>query len=148
MNITPVTYRELLDDPAWPALEAEYSAECSLPELGSPNPQRHLYAALEASGGLQCFGVYRDGLHGFLSPLIYTLPHYGKKMAATESLFLSRSQRCGRTGMEMLDFFADYAKAKDCAAAQIMAPVGSRLSALLSAKSEYRHSNNVFVRGL
>lgn len=148
MVIFPVTYRQLLDDPNADKLLSEYAEECSLPELGEVNPQRDLYAAMEASGGLQCFGVYATRLVGFTSLLTWTVPHYGKTIVSTESIFLSRSFRGSNAGIRMLDFVVDYAREKKVRMLQITVPVGSRLGKLLSLKSEYRHSNNVFVRGL
>lgn len=148
MLIYPVTYRSLLDDPAWPELQAEYAGECSLPELGAPEPKRELYAAMEASGGLQCFGVFAKGLVGFISLITWTVPHYGKPIVSTESIFLSSSDRGSGTGIRMLDFVVDYGRKKKAVMLQITVPVGSRLGKLLSLKDEYRHSNNVFVRAL
>lgn len=151
MRIFPATYQQLLDSPESDALLAEYAAECSLPELGAINPQRDLYAAMEASGGMQCFAVYSDDLTtmaGFVTVLIYKLPHYGRRIATTESIFLSRKHRTSRSGMEMLKFVEAYAKEQGCAAVLYTAPEKSRFSALLSMRDEYRHSNNVFVRAL
>jgi hypothetical protein len=149
MTIFPVTYRQLLDDAHWDALQAEYAEECSLPELGAVEPQRDLYAAMEDSGGLQCFGVYhRLELVGFISLLIYVLPHYGKKIATTESIFLARAHRRGISGMDMLGFIEAYAKGQGCEAILYTAPVRSRFSALLYIRKEYRHTNNVFVKAL
>jgi GNAT superfamily N-acetyltransferase len=149
MIIIPATYRQLLDDPHSETLFAEYAEECSLPELGPIAPQRELYEALEASGGMRCFGVYHKmALVGFVTILIYVLPHYGKKIATTESIFLSRKHRTGWAGMEMLRFIEAYAKESGCAAVLYTTPEGSRFSTLLSIRDEYRHSNNVFMKGL
>lgn len=148
LMIFPVTYRQLLDDPACDALLAEYAAECCLPELGEIAPQRDLYERMEASGGLQCFGVYKERLIGFFTVLVYVLPHYGRKIATTESLFLSKLHRSGRDGREMLNYIEAYANEKGCTAVLYTAPVGSQFSTLLSCRQPYRHSNNVFIRGL
>jgi hypothetical protein len=148
MVIFPVTYRSLLDDPSWPTLMGEYAVECSLPELGELDPQRDLYAAMEASGGLQCFGVYAGRLVGFISLITWTVPHYGKTIVSTESIFLSRSDRGQNTGLRMLDFVVDFGREKKARMVQITAPAGSRLGKLLSYLDPWRHSNDVFVRGL
>lgn len=151
MSIFKARYESLLDDPAAEALLAEYAAECSLPELGEVDPQRELYAAMEASGGLQCFGVYSEDLTtlvGFISLLTWTVPHYGKTIVSSESIFLSRRDRRSNTGIMMLDFVVNYGREKKARMVQITAPVGSRLAKLLSLMEEYRHSNNVFVRSL
>lgn len=149
MVIFPVTYRQILDDPEAQILMSEYAWECSMPELGDVNPQRELYQAMEDSGGLKSFGVYKeDKLIGFATLLIYVLPHYGKKIATTESIFIAIDHRNSVAGARLLSFLEDYAKGQGCEAFLYTAPEGSRFSALLSIKDEYRHSNNVFVRGL
>ena len=33
ITIRPVPYSQILDAPNWPELQAEYGAECSIPEL-------------------------------------------------------------------------------------------------------------------
>lgn len=130
-------------------LQEQYAAECSLPELGECEPQRDLYAAMEASGGLQCFGVYEDdSLVGFVTALIYVLPHYGRKIATTESIFLAKSHRTGHAGLGMLRFVEEHAKKNGCTAVLYTAPEGSRFSSLLEIRPDYRHSNNVFVKAL
>lgn len=151
MTIFPVSYGQLLDSLEMEALLAEYAAECSLPELGVISPQRELYAAMEASGGMQCFAAYTDDLTtlvGFVTVLIYVLPHYGRRIATTESIFLSHKHRIGGAGMELLAFVEAHAREKGCAAVLYTAPEGSRFSALLSMRESCRHSNNVFVMAL
>ena len=98
---------------------------------------------------MQCFGVFIEGaLVGFMSILVYVLPHYGKKIATTESIFLARKHRSAITGLDMIHEAERYAKEKGCTAVLYTAPIGSRFSRLLFARRGYRHSNNVFVRGL
>jgi hypothetical protein len=141
--IRPVSYATILDDPNWPALLAEYAAECSIPELGAPSPQRDLYELLEKSGVFQAFGVY-DGetLVGFACVLIYVLPHYGAKIAATESIFVQKNYPLGTALMSHIE---RYAKEKDSSAFLYSAPVGSRFDRMLSAYSKARHTNNTYL---
>lgn len=143
--IRPVSYAEILDDTSWPTLLVEYSAECSLPELGKATPQRELYALLERSGGFQAFGVYDgDTLVGFAAVLIYVLPHYGKKIASTESIFISKSQR-GR-GHGLRTYLKAYAKGNGCVAFFYSAPVGSRFDRMMAVR--HRRTNNVYLETL
>lgn len=143
--IRPVSYATILDDPSWPTLLAEYSAECSLPELGTPNPQRDLYAILEKSGGFQAFGVYEeDKLVGFASVLIYVLPHYGKKIATTESMFVR--EKFGAFGLELKQVISQYARENLCCSFIYSAPCGSRFDKLLSFC--HPHTNNVYLETL
>ncbi len=150
MRIRPARYAEILGALNADALMREYSAECSLAELGPIDPQPELYAAMEKSGAMQAFGVYEgDELAGFTNLIVYTPPHYGKKIVATESIFLAQAHRRGAMGMEMLDFVENFGRDHRCAGAQYSAPVGSRFSQLLFLNGDlYRHSNNVFVRAL
>lgn len=145
--IKPVSYSTILDDPNAEALLAEYAAECSLPELGTPSPQRELYAMLEASGGFQAFGVYDgDRIVGFAAVLIYVLPHYGKKIAATESIFISKIQR--GSGHGLLGYLNEYARKNGCVAFLYSAPKGSKFDRMMSVMDEYKHTNNVYLRSL
>lgn len=145
--IREVQFRTILDAPNAESLLAEYAAECSLPELGTTNPNAEMYSRLEA-GGMRTLAVY-DGeiLVGFATLLTYILPHYGKKVAATESIFVAAEHR-PRIGNELVDFIEQEARKNDCAAVLYSAPAGSRFSRMLSLLPKYRHSNDVYVRKL
>lgn len=147
-TIQPVSYADLMAAPNFAELIAEYSAECSLPEIGPTNPQPQLYAAMENAGGLRCFGVYASGaLIGLISLLIYVLPHYGRKIATTESFFLSRAHRQSSRGRQMLDFTENYAKSEGCCVLLITAPSGSKFERWLTLQTKkYRRTNSVFLR--
>lgn len=142
--IKPVGYSEILDDPNWPALLAEYAAECSLPELGEASPQRDLYDLLEKSGGFQAFGVYdNETLVGFSSVLIYVLPHFGKKIASSESIFVAQPSG---SGLDLIDSMKAHARVNECSHFIWSARVGSRFDLLL--KHLHRHTNNVYLETL
>jgi len=142
--IKPVSYATILDDPNAEALLREYAAECSLPELGEAKPQRELYAMLEASGGFQAFGVYdRETLVGFAAVLIYVLPHYGKKIAVTESIFVDKGYPLGHA---LLGYIEEYAKENGCEAFLYSAPIGSRFDrSMRNSEHHYRHTNNSYL---
>ena len=83
VTIPRLSFQRILDAPNSGELFAEYAAECANPELAPINPQADLYAAMEAWGGLQAFGVYdADTLVGFLTVLVWAVPHYGKKIGS------------------------------------------------------------------
>ena len=148
--IRPVSYAEILSAPNAERLMSDYAAECSIPELGPINPQRELYAAMEQSGAMQAFGVYEEGtLIGFMTVLIWTVPHYGKKIASTESIFLASERRDSGIGANMLQYIEEYAKGNDCAAIQYTAPVNSRFARLLAINVDrYRRTNSIYLRNL
>jgi hypothetical protein len=142
--IRPVSYAEIFNDPSFSILTEEYGAECST--LGKPNPQPDLYKLLEESGGLQVFGVYEEtSLVGFASVLIYNLPHFGNKIATTESIFITRNFR--HYGLDLMATIEHYAKVSGCEDFLYSTPVDSRFDRLLNAL-EYDHTNNVYRRKL
>jgi GNAT superfamily N-acetyltransferase len=142
--IRPVSYTDIL---AAKTLLHEYAQECSIPELGYAYPQPELYALLESSADFQVFGVY-DGevMVGFAAVLIYPLPHYGHKVAATESIFILREHRT--KGADLMAFLEDYARQRECMAFLYSAPVNSQFDRMLTASKGYRHTNNVHLRKL
>jgi GNAT superfamily N-acetyltransferase len=150
VEIRPIRYSEILGAPNAGELFAEYAAECALPELGPVSPQAALYEAMEKGGGMQAFGVYEGRLlAGFATPLVYTVPHYGKVVASTESLFVAAAHRRGGTGFKLLDVIEGYARGRKCAASFYSAPSNSRFARLMYLSGEeYRHSNSVFVKRL
>jgi GNAT superfamily N-acetyltransferase len=149
MLILPMSFAAILDRPEAKGLLAEYAAECSLPELGEIAPQYYLYEAMERSGTLRSFGVFNDDrLVGFATLLLYVLPHYGKKVATTESIFISAAQRVTGIGSKLLDFIENYARENDCTAVLYSAPTGSQFAKLLGLQKTYRHSNDTFIRSL
>lgn len=149
IHIVPVKCRELLFDPDAAPLFREYAAECSIPELGAISPQRDIYEAMEKNGVAHFFGAY-DGVHlvGFAVMLIYILPHYGSKVATTESLFLAKLSRGWGNGVSLMKYLENYARERDCKAFLYTAPRGGRLARLLSLFKEYRRTNDVFLRQL
>ena len=149
-DICKVSYADILGAPNAKELFAEYESECVNPELAPINPQADLYAAMEASGGLQAFGVYEeDALIGFLTVLVWTVPHYGKKIGSNADIFLAMKHRIGGTGVKMIEIAEKYAKSKGCACFQWTVPSGSRFAKMLALNTgRYRRSNIVYLRSI
>ena len=147
-SIRRVSYVDILADPHAQELIGEYAAECSIPAIGRIEPQIEMYRALEESGMMRCFGVY-DGntLVGFASVLISILPHYGRKVATVESLFVASAHR-PKHGKDLLKTLETDAAEADCEAILYSARAGSQLELLLLLKSAYRFTNSVFCRRL
>ena len=138
---------EIFDDPEGADLIREYAEECGNALVGTPVPQRDRYENLEAAGMGQCFAAYVGlKLVGFAFVLVTAVPHYDVKLAAVESVFVTRSAHCGAVLMTKLN---DYAASMGCATIFYTAPVGSRLAKLLFLCSdEYTHTSHVFSRRL
>ena len=147
--IRPVSYAEILNAPNAPILLAAYGAECSIPEIGDINPQPAMYEQLEQTGMFQAFGAFEhDELIGLAAVLVYVLPHYGRKIATVESIFLSPVNRSGRNGNALMNAIEDYAKEKDCEVILYSARTGSQFERLLSLLKPYQRTNSVFLRSL
>ena len=143
MEIRAVSYNHVLNSEA---LLKEYGDECSIPEIGAPNPQREAYGRMEQSGLMHTFGVFEGyELIGFASILLFVLPHYGKKIANVESLFLTKAHRKGFAGLKLLSYIEAWAKANQCVVMLYNARAGSRLERLLGCLSRYKRTNSVFL---
>ena len=102
-DIRHISYSGILQDESAAALLSEYAAECSIPEIGETAPQEALYAQMENAGMMSCFGVFfGDSLVGFATILVYVLPHYGRRVASVESLFIAKAHRDGGNGSELM----------------------------------------------
>ena len=157
IEIRAVSYADILGAPNAKALFAEYEAECANPELAPINPQSDLYAAMEASGGLQAFGVYERLDHpldaptliGFLTVLIWTVPHYGKKIGSNADIFLASAHRMNGNGSKMIASAEEYARSKGATSFQWTVPSESRFARLLALNAgRYRRSNLIYLRTL
>jgi GNAT superfamily N-acetyltransferase len=145
MEIRKVSTTEILTT----ALLDAYAKECSLPEIGEINPQADMYSHMERMRVCQCFAAFVDRrIIGFASVLTSVLPHYGRKVATMESLFVAKEHRNSDAGKELMRAVEEYAKAERCNAILYSAPAGGQLERLLTIKRGYRHSNTVFVREL
>lgn len=148
-EICRISWAAILSDPSWPELLAEYGAECSIPEIGKPDPQPELYALMERSGMMQDFGAYEDGrLIGFASIQAFTLPHYGRKIANVESLFVPQAHRHTGVGLSLLRTARVHASQQGCVAILYNAPAGSNFERLLNARKQARRTNAVFCEAL
>lgn len=127
----------------------EYAEECSLPEVGEINPQQEMYATMQALGVNKFFAAY-EGLNliGFASVLTAVLPHYSRKVATIESIFVAKEHRSTDAGRALMHTVEHHAKEQGCGAILYSAPAGGKLERLLTVKGGYRHSNTVFVKAL
>jgi GNAT superfamily N-acetyltransferase len=144
MEIRPVSYAEIFAAPNVEELFDGYAKEGSIPEIGSINPQKEMYLAMEKSGVAQCFGVYSDHLVGFASVLLTVMPHYGKKVATVESVYVEPLSR----RIDLLSAVEEFARQNGCIAILWCAPAYSQFARVLSGKKSYRPTNVVFCRSL
>ncbi len=149
MSIRPCLVSDLQQAPNLAALLDEYRIECGVPELGQAEPQFATYQRLEALGMLFALGAFAgDELVGFALVLISDLPHFGKRVAVTESLFVASQARKGGAGMRLLAAVEQGARERGAVGVLVSAPVTSRLASLMDASSHYRPASRVFFRSL
>lgn len=149
--IRRVSYSEILGAVDAQALLEEYSAECSIPQIGEIKPQPATYAQLEAAGFLECLGVFdedEDRLIGFAAVLAIVNPHYGEKLATVESLFVAKLHRAGGAGVALIEAIEQHARQAGCVAILYTAPAYSRFAVLLAAGRAYSCTNLVYCRRL
>jgi GNAT superfamily N-acetyltransferase len=124
----------------------EYAAECS---IFCHDPQVEMYAAMERSGALQCFGAFlANELIGFVSVLSAVMPHHGKRVATIESLFVLPAHRDSGAGDDLLSAAEQYATESECVALLYTARIGSTLEKILSRRAGCEASHTVFTRWL
>lgn len=149
MEIRPTTVDELLAAPNWWALLDEYAAECGNSGIGKPEMQVDTYRALESAGVLKIIAVHSDSgeLAGFAFYLLTVLPHYGKLVAVSESVFVSPAYRDCGAGLLLLKATEDAAVEAGAVGLLVSAPAGGRLDRLLAAK-RYEHTSEVWFKRL
>ena len=149
LSIREIRYVDVLAASNAVDLLAEYERECSIPAIGATNPQGDIYANLETLGLMHTFGVFAgEELVGFGSILLSTLPHYGKKVAVQESLFISKPYRSGAIGRRLLHTLEDFAQRADCVAILYSAPTGGAFDKLLALTSSVIRTNSIYCRRL
>lgn len=146
--IRPCTVSDMENAPNLAALLAEYGAESAIEGLGQANAQTETYRQMEAVGVLHLIGAFQgDELVGFLIMIVSVLPHYGKRIASTESFFVASAARKGGAGLKLLREAERLAESLGAMGFFVSAPMGGRLMRVLTAK-RYRETNRVFFKVL
>jgi GNAT superfamily N-acetyltransferase len=144
ISIRSSSYTEWL---AEAGLIAEYAAECSIPAIGEINPQAETYAAMENIGIMHSFAAfYGERMVGFATVLTPVMPHYSKRVATIESLFVARESRRSGAGHELMRAVEGYAEQSGCVGILYSSPAGGQLERLLETSKHYQRTNAVFFR--
>jgi GNAT superfamily N-acetyltransferase len=147
-EIRRVGCMDILGAPNAEELFAQYAAECSVPLIGPISPKVETYKLLEEAGALHFLGAYADGeLVGFASVLCIELPHYSRKAANVESLFIAKDHRAGGAGRLLMAAVERDARECGCEAIIYTAPLASVLEKLLNLTGVAR-THSVFCRRL
>ncbi len=147
-TIRPCRVADIQQAPNIDALVAEYADESLNQQIGPANPQWDTYRHLEEIGLMRVVGAFEgDTLAGFVFVLVSVLPHFGKPVASTESVFVRPESRRGGTGTRLLRAAEATAKGMGADGFLVSAPTGSRLERIMP-RQGYRETNRVFYRDL
>jgi hypothetical protein len=146
--IKQVNCEQLAKDPKFTELIEEYADESAIAGMPRPNYQFGLYRMMEMAGDFHLLAAYVDDvLVGFLTLVINTVPHYGKRVASTESYFVTQSHRKGGPGLDLLRAAEWLSKANGAVAIMVSAPTGGKLARVMP-RAKYKHTNEVFFKEL
>lgn len=147
IEIRRCPFAEIEHAPHLAALMAEYGAESAMPELGPQSPQFATYRMLEQAGTMRAVGAFQGGdLVGFIIVLVAVLPHFGKRVASTESFFVAQGVRKGGAGLRLLCEAERLAQELGAVGFFVSAPVGGQLESVMP-KAGYRETSTIFYRG-
>lgn len=136
---------ELTSNRNFERLRKEYSDECSIMGLPSPDEKMAVYPLIEKSGFLHPYGAFIGRkLIGFMAVMTPIIPHYGVAIAVTESIFVGKSYRSTGAGMRLISSAKAHAKSVQSPGLLISTPFGGQLEQVLTNSKEWRKTNSVF----
>jgi GNAT superfamily N-acetyltransferase len=102
---------------------------------------------MENAGLLHSFMVLENGEKiGFAMVVTPVMPHYGKRVASIESLFVTKGRRSSGAGLELMRVVEKFVDQLGCVGILYSSPAGGQLERLLEASKAYRRTNAVFYR--
>lgn len=148
LTIRPCSVDDIQNAPNIGALMEEYATEAHNPEQHSPDVQWAYYRKLVELGAMQPIAAFVGAeLVGFAGVLVNEMPHHGKKLAITESLFVASAHRKGGVGLKLIRAAEEIARNVGAVCLLVSAPHGGALEKVMP-RLGYRHSNSTFVRSL
>lgn len=143
-----IAFEQLESDPSWPRIVAEYADECRIAGMPPCDYQADMYRMLEAHGSMHLIGAYVGGeLVGFCNLIVTRLPHYGKVVGTTESIFVAKQWRRTGAGLGLLRSAELVSREFGAVALLMTAPAGGSMERLMPTVG-YRHTNTVFFKAL
>lgn len=148
LHIRTLTLAEALAQPHLPALLQAYGEESALQELEPAEMQTAIYQAMEANGCLHLLAAFDgDDMVGLLALIVSVLPHYGKRVASTESFFVSEDARKTGAGLALLRAAEKHAQELGAVGLMVSAALHSRLARVMWGL-DYRPTHRVYFKEL
>lgn len=147
-DLRRISFRVLEAQAAFPALVAEYAAECGMEGLPPPSAKFETYRDLDDKGLLHVLATFAEqDLTGFLLLLVPVLPHYSVGVAVSESFFVGRAHRCSGAGLKLLRAAEHLSCELNAAGLLVSAPFEGDLFKVLP-RVGYREANRVFFKSV
>jgi GNAT superfamily N-acetyltransferase len=141
-----LSLKELWTSPNFPELIVQYEAESSSKHMPLVDPQYKAYAEYEEDNNIIFIGAFKkDKLVGFTVTTISYYLHYNGMVADTESLFVLKEYRKGRTGKNLIQEAEYYAKQLGAEFFFITAPSGGALEKAIRLFG-YEKANTSFIK--
>lgn len=146
IDLRRILFRELEAQAAFPALVAEYAAECGMEGLPPPSAKFETYRDLDDKGLLHVLATFSgEELTGFLLLLVPVLPHYSVGVAVSESFFVARVHRGTGAGLLLLRAAEDLSRELNAAGLLVSAPFDGDLFKVLP-RVGYREASRIFFK--
>ena len=147
ITIQPCEHGQLLDQIGelavchWQELETEFSDRV-------PEPDRNVYDAMAAAGGLIAFSATLDGVVvGYASAFVCRHPHYDMVLAHHDTLYLHPAHRNGSTGLRLMKAIEQEAFARGAERMMWTAKLGSAFERILLGKG-YQVEETIYCKEL
>jgi len=143
--IRRISFAELYSHPDFiPVVDRYWDEGHVLPFRYAPHIQTYL--ALEDAGVMHILASMGGGrLIGFAIVLATLYPHYSRRFATCESLFVVPEHRKGGHGVKLLAAVRALAKEQKCEGLLISAPCGGQLAEVLTKSKRFRETNRIFA---
>jgi GNAT superfamily N-acetyltransferase len=144
-----ITFTQLVNEPNFDVLIAEYGDEARLEGLPFPSPNIDMYLTLERNGTLFINAIYDDALLvGFMACNMATLPQYSAaKVCAEMSFFVAKTHRRGGTGKRLHDASLYEASVRGAEGFVITAKANSVFSRVVEHWG-FTESNRIYFKAL
>ena len=148
IDIRHCTVADIFDAPNFDDVMSQYGSESAIDGMPAPQAQRDLYQAMESAGSIHIVGAFHGcRLVGFVAVIASVLPHYGAKVAVTESLFVLDGYRATGAGLSLITAAERHAELSGAVGILISTPTDGKLAQLLPLAG-YANTNQVYFRSL
>ena len=131
MEVKDVSARVIYSSPEFDQIVRDYCEESGNPDLGEAVPALDFYERMEQADAVRCAAAYEgERIVGIVVVVTTLYPHFGKRIASVESLWLDRKHRAGGAGLKLIRKAQALAREMGAVGIYYGARSGSRLAQL------------------